>query len=444
MHRMWQRLSLFRFGVLLSALLAAISPALRAQTPDFSNLVFVGDSITAGFRSGSLTSESQLAGYAALLARQLNTPIFLPLVDPRFLPESRLGDRQFPFTVQNTPGDLSIFPRLSPFVFASNLAVPGYTLGDALTYVPDASFSTRNLFPLLVFGIPTLQTPFAGRTQLQMAELYQPSFMVVWLGNNDALGAATTPLGGRLTPPDVFRQQYTELVGRLRALGQAYGTRIVVANIPDVTAVAALTSREKLARYVRRDVTEVATLLGLQEGDFVTAGSFRFVDDILSGRSRGPLPRDFILRADRVSTIRATVQQYNAIIRELSQTYPDFRFPVMDAYTIFNDLLANGYTVGGVRLTTDFLGGIFSLDGVHPSSTGYALLANTFTDTINTFYGTSIPRLSDQDLLGIIGKDPLAPVRTKSADESPVLAMSEEDYKEWLDRIQGGPRADAP
>src|SRR5262249_39576217 len=153
---------------------------------------------------------------------------------------------------------------------------------------------------------------------------------------------------------------------------------------------AALTSRERLARYLRRDVNQVGALLGLQDGDFVTAASFRFVNDIIAGRLPGPLPRDFILRADRVATLRTTVLQYNAIIKELSETYSDFRFPVVDVFTIFNDLQANGYTLGGARLTTEFLGGVFSLDGVHPTMTAHALITNYFVDALNGFYGTRI------------------------------------------------------
>lgn len=41
-------------------------------------------------------------------------------------------------------------------------------------------------------------------------------------------------------------------------------------------------------------------------------------------------------------------------------------------------------------------GGILSLDGIHPSNTGYGLLAYAFIDTINKAYGTSIPQVDLQ------------------------------------------------
>src|SRR5262249_15050729 len=105
----------------------------------------------------------------------------------------------------------------------------------------------------------------------------------------------------------------------------------------------------------------------------------------------------------------------------------------------------NGYALGGVRLTTEFLGGLFSLDGVHPTMTAHALITNYFVDTINSFYGTRIPRLSDAELINIMANDPLVFTRAQSQDEPPaVLAMSEEDYKTMCDRMLGGERPDVP
>ncbi len=41
-------------------------------------------------------------------------------------------------------------------------------------------------------------------------------------------------------------------------------------------------------------------------------------------------------------------------------------------------------------------GGILSFDGIHPSNSGYALIAYAFIDTINKAYGTSIPQVDLQ------------------------------------------------
>ena len=64
---------------------------------------------------------------------------------------------------------------------------------------------------------------------------------------------------------------------------------------------------------------------------------------------------------------------------------------VVDINALFKNLSANGIVVGGKKLTTGFLGGLFSLDGVHPSNTGYAILANETIHAINNQFGTKIP-----------------------------------------------------
>ena len=49
--------------------------------------------------------------------------------------------------------------------------------------------------------------------------------------------------------------------------------------------------------------------------------------------------------------------------------------------------------VGGQRLTADLFGGIFSLDGIHPTNTGFALIANEFIKALNTSFAAGIPPL---------------------------------------------------
>ena len=57
---------------------------------------------------------------------------------------------------------------------------------------------------------------------------------------------------------------------------------------------------------------------------------------------------------------------------------------MVDVNAFYRTLLAEGYVVGGVVLRNNFLsGGIISLDGVHPTELGYAILANEFIRVIN-------------------------------------------------------------
>ena len=77
--------------------------------------------------------------------------------------------------------------------------------------------------------------------------------------------------------------------------------------------------------------------------------------------------------------------------------------PLVDVASIFSGLASgdpsNPYfrmaksINPGLCCTLGFEGGLVSFDGLHPSNTGYALLAYAFIATINGAYGTGIPQI---------------------------------------------------
>jgi hypothetical protein len=66
----------------------------------------------------------------------------------------------------------------------------------------------------------------------------------------------------------------------------------------------------------------------------------------------------------------------------------------VDIHSLVDDLQKTGLVAGGQRLTLDFLGGLYSLDGIHPTNTGYALFANKFIHALNTQFAAGIPPVS--------------------------------------------------
>jgi hypothetical protein len=64
--------------------------------------------------------------------------------------------------------------------------------------------------------------------------------------------------------------------------------------------------------------------------------------------------------------------------------------------------------VGSRRLTADYLGGFYSLDGVHPGATGHAVIANEILELLNRTYGRSFPPI---DLQAVLPADPVAQYR---------------------------------
>ena len=79
---------------------------------------------------------------------------------------------------------------------------------------------------------------------------------------------------------------------------------------------------------------------------------------------------------------------------------------MVDVFSLVNRLAANGITVKNVPLTTQAGGGLFSLDGVHPTDVGYAIIANAFIDTMNRRFETKIQPV---DLAAVATTDPLFP-----------------------------------
>lgn len=55
-----------------------------------------------------------------------------------------------------------------------------------------------------------------------------------------------------------------------------------------------------------------------------------------------------------------------------------------------------GYVYQTPGSTSSRQGGVLSFDGIHPSNSGYALIAYAFIDTINKAYGTNIPQVDLQ------------------------------------------------
>ena len=58
---------------------------------------------------------------------------------------------------------------------------------------------------------------------------------------------------------------------------------------------------------------------------------------------------------------------------------------------MYNQVNNGGIVANGQTMTSTFItGGMFSLDGVHPSPRGNALTSNKFLEAINSKYGSNL------------------------------------------------------
>jgi len=114
-----------------------------------------------------------------------------------------------------------------------------------------------------------------------------------------------------------------------------------------------------------------------------------------------PLPDDanpatgtpgVVLYPDEVASIKARTEQINAAI---SQVAGANGYKVFDSGAAFTDVAQNGRHFGGVTVTTSFLtGGLFGYDGIHPTSLGYAIVAEEMIKFINANFGNHIPDIN--------------------------------------------------
>jgi hypothetical protein len=408
------------FGVALSA------QSTSTSAPNFTTLVAIGDSLAAGFSSDSLVDAHQMNSVPALIAKQAGVTNFqLPLIsEPGIPPELTLvslsgatGAVILPKATSNgSPENLTL---AGPY---NNLAVPGSTALDAIRTSGDANPFTGLI--LRGFG-----------TQVSLAAGAHPSFILVWVGNNDVLAAAIRGEaidGVTLTPPAVFAQVYSNIISTLAGTGAT----IVAANLPDVTSI-------PFVRTIQPFVVNPASgqpvtvngqpvgLLGpngpLTPSDFVTLAAAPFLAQgtgipVALGGNGQPLPDNVILDPNKVAIIQSHVDQDNQAI---AQVCAGSNIPVVDIHAILNQVATTGVDVGGVHLTSAFLsGGVFSYDGVHPTDLGYAIVANEWINVINA-HGGSVPPVNLGPYLGV-------GVQSVSRSRTVPFTFTEAAYQELL------------
>ena len=378
--------------LLLCLLLTIAAPASAHKRADLSRLVVVGDSLSAGFQNGSLLDSQQPHGYANLIAEQARTNLALPLIAPPGIPNVlQLESAGPPPVIMPAPGVST--GRDDPTVQATNLAVPGQTVDDALEKRPD--FPIDSLTDL-VLGLPGLLEG-VSLSQVEWAEALAPTTVVLWIGNNDALGAAVAADPSFLTSVSNFESAYGQVIDRL----EATGATLVTANIPDVTAVPFLTPAETVAARTGVPLEVSGPLLGIAPGDFVTPDAAPLIAQILDNPMLGPLPGNVVLDASEVATIRAAIAAYNTFIAKKAH---EDHAALVDIHALIDHVSKRGVVVNGQRLTTEFLGGLYSLDGIHPTNTGYAIIANEFIRALDRRFAAGIlpvnvERVAKQDPL---------------------------------------------
>ena len=347
--------------------------------------VAIGDGLAAGAGDFGLCEDLQAWSFPAQVANRLGAPFAQPLVEaPGIGPTIGFPDLpvRLPQPMQTTV--LKAFPPAGPY---ANVSIPGLKLVDALTRRPTAPLIHRSdalqTAINLILGVPGLtggNQPLP--TQLEYAASLRPTLAVIALGYFDVLDAAFR--GDPAWVPDEvsFRLNCDNLLmpfGRMQ-------TSVVLCTIPDPADTAVFTPVREAARVVKADAAVLGQLFGLAPDNRLTPVGLFETGCRLIARTPGPLPDGCVVAAAAAARISERVASLNAQIRAGAQEHDAVLF---DLAGLFAGMKRDGVTVGSRRLTADYLGGLFSLNGAYVGAVGHGVIANGLLDTLNAAAGSS-------------------------------------------------------
>lgn len=437
---------------------------------DFSKYVALGNSLTSGYRDGALYSSGQNESYPSMIAAQMKLAGGGPFKQP-LMPNNVGGFIGLP----GFPGKLElkmVNGALSPVPNSPAAALDNVTAGGAYQNmgVPGAK-----VFHLLAPGygntanIPLgLANPYFARfassataSVVGDALAQNPTFISLWIGNNDVLGYATSGGDGSnpITPVDGavgvgFTNSYTALVGLLFPAGTT--RKGIIANIPNVTSVpyftrvpampltnltaaqvtqlnggyaaynAGLAQAKSLgaindAEYQKRLIKftagavangaviadkDLSTVPGLPKyrqttaKDFILLPASQVLNPTAGGGTSVPLEDKLVLTESEAAKVTTATAAYNTAIKSVAAA-KNLAFVDMNAK--MEELNSkSGIVWDGVKYTATFVsGGAFSLDGIHLTGRGYAIIANEFIKTINDKYKSTLPQVNPNTYSGV-------------------------------------------
>lgn len=371
---------------------------LTLADPLFTSYVSMGNSITAGFQSGGINEATQLQSYAVLLAQQMGTPFFSPLMNQPGCPS--LFTNVFTQTrVSTIPCALRTTQPVPP-PFISNVAVPGAEVMDAISNLDPAS----NANALTTFFLGAL-------TQIEAMERARPTFVTLWLGNNDVLGAATNSAnagdGTLITPVADFTPRYDQVLDAIEATG-AEALLIGVANVTAIPFFSLGSTYWAIDNgFVPGQAFPPAFVVGPNCAPAAVGGNgdqvlvpFPFGGALLTQAAAGTpttlaCTEPQTIQPPELATLVSTVTAYNAYIASQATArawaYLDPN-PVLDSLRTVTGQVAP-FPAFGAACSANPFGLAFSCDAVHPSAATHKLIANYAIDAINAHYGSAIPAI---------------------------------------------------
>jgi lysophospholipase L1-like esterase len=406
----------------------------RQEEIQMAKLVAIGDSLTQGFQS--LAINKTILSYPAMIAECLGVPV------PDFRVPDFLGKGGLPLNVEwlarameeKYRSDLSLFEWVfavntivelidevedywergkgsqpSKDVLYHNLAVWGFEVGDAYNitvemceqaiqeskddwFQPPSAPRLRTAYQVLnpaqlSTRRPDTQIKVARKIKAQDGEIEN---LIVWLGGNNCLGTVTRlkidetgdePPGPNtaytLWKPTAFKKEYDELARQIEGIG---AKNVYVATIPYVTI-------PPITRGIMKDRGRLPA--AKKYFDFYTRF---FIQDKEFAPNKDPH-----FTGAEAEKIDSYIDEYNRIIRNHATNKG---WHVVDICSVLDNLAVrrnHGTPLYNLPEAIQDLsirlfeiepngkiknGGLISLDGVHPTTCGYAIVAQEFINVM--------------------------------------------------------------
>jgi hypothetical protein len=364
------------------------------------------------------------------------------------LGETSLGPKYLSYDGAGKPamGSASNFSNIGGSGPYHNLGVPGIKVGHVLAPgLGDPAGLGVSANPYFVRFASSTST-----SVLEDAMRTSPTFFSMWLGNNDvleyALSGGSNPAA--LTPLSLFESAYDKVLSSLTA-GGAKG---VLLNLPDVTAIPYFTTvpwngleldqSKAGALTVAYNIVanEAAKIYGsitaaqyrltfstgknafvmavpptaenplgirqIKQGELILLGvpldsvkcygmgnfnsnAFNPAVPASALKAIRGIPGQFVLDLTEISYLKQRTSEFNAYLQRKAT---GSSLALVDMNSFLEAYRDKGLMFNGVEYTLAFAtGGIFSLDGIHLSPRGNAIVANEVMREINEKYEASLP-----------------------------------------------------
>jgi len=366
----------------------------------FQRYTAIGTSVSMGVQSAGVNDSLQATSWPAQLAAMGGRALAQPLIAR---PGCRAPLARPLASGLRISGEPALAPNAalacSPLLAGVQLPVDNVAINGALTQ--DALFTTPEASTDPLYS-RVLQP---SHTQVSTMMENNPKLVSVELGANEILGAQTgaAVVGNTIFPPQVWAPLYDQVldaVDKTTKMAVLVGLPSNIANLPALRSgndfwldkaefaffnIAVLPDCNGSPNQIFVPIALGTALQIAAQRAAAHQGPFSFS----CTASSNPLTADFILTPAEVGVVNAVIAAMNAHIQAEAAKRGFAYFSLGALYD--QPGIKPAFSLGVLVQSPAPFGPLFSLDGVHPSAAGSAMLAAAAAHALNVTYKFGIP-----------------------------------------------------